>query len=122
MRRPCGCNGRTGKRRSTTLVQLAADGQHTRLSVPSWVTLPGRANSGRCLCVLPGMKPINDGHVAKPGLAVVEVAAADDETAFAVQELLATRWAIAPANRTTHEPGEPGVRLRCYLDIRPVPR
>ncbi|MGA5437303.1 DUF6207 family protein, partial [Streptomyces cellulosae] len=43
------------------------------------------------------MKPINDGHVAKPGLAVVEVAAADDETAFAVQELLATRWAIAPA-------------------------
>ncbi|MEV6613192.1 DUF6207 family protein [Streptomyces sp. NPDC051051] len=24
---------------------------------------------------------------------------------FAVQELLATRWAIAPADRTTHEPG-----------------
>ncbi|MFJ6686310.1 DUF6207 family protein [Streptomyces werraensis] len=63
------------------------------------------------------MKPINDGHVAKPGLAVVEVAA-DDETAFAVQELLATQWAIAPADRTTHEPGEPGVRLRCYLDMR----
>ncbi|OSC47542.1 hypothetical protein B5181_42210 [Streptomyces sp. 4F] len=64
------------------------------------------------------MKPINDGHVAEPGLAVVEVAAADDETAFAVQELLATRWAIAPADRTTHEPGEPGVRLRCFLDLR----
>ncbi|MGA5799368.1 DUF6207 family protein [Streptomyces cellulosae] len=68
------------------------------------------------------MKPINDRHVAEPGLAVVEIATADDETAFAIQELLATRWAIAPANRTTHEPGEPGVRLRCYLDIRPVPR
>ncbi|WP_369161504.1 DUF6207 family protein [Streptomyces sp. R02] len=37
------------------------------------------------------MKPINDGHLAKPGLAAVEVAAADDETAFAVQELLAIR-------------------------------
>ncbi|MEV5922364.1 DUF6207 family protein [Streptomyces pseudogriseolus] len=64
------------------------------------------------------MKPINDGHVAKPGLAVVEVAAADDETAFAVQELLATRCAIAPADRTTHEPG---VRLRCYLDMQQPP-
>ncbi len=103
-------------------MQLAPDSQHTRLSVPGRVTLPGRANPGRCLCVVPGMKPINDRHVAEPGLAVVEIATADDETAFAIQELVATRWAIAPANRTTHEPGEPGVRLRCYLDIRPVPR
>ncbi|MGA5552378.1 DUF6207 family protein [Streptomyces pseudogriseolus] len=55
-------------------------------------------------------------------LGVVEVAAVDDETAFAVQELLATRWAIAPADRTTHEPGEPGVRLRCYLDMRQAAR
>jgi hypothetical protein len=55
-----------------------------------------------------------------PGLAVVEVAAADDETAFAVQELLAARCAIAPADRT-REPGEPGVRLRCYLDLRQEP-
>nr|WP_121751242.1 DUF6207 family protein [Streptomyces sp. E2N166] len=67
------------------------------------------------------MRPINDGHVVGPGLAVVEVAAADDETAFAVQELLATRWALAPADRTTHEPGEPGVRLRCFLDLRQRP-
>jgi hypothetical protein len=64
------------------------------------------------------MRPINEAHVAEPGLAVVEVAAADDETALAVQGLLATRWAIAPADRTTHEPGEPGVRLRCFLDLR----
>jgi hypothetical protein len=64
------------------------------------------------------MRQINDAHVARPGLAVVEVAAADDETAFAVQELLAARWGIAPADRTTREPGEPGVRLRCFLDLR----
>ncbi|WP_078492723.1 DUF6207 family protein [Streptomyces griseorubens] len=64
------------------------------------------------------MKPINDRHVAKPGLAVVEIATADDETAFAIQ---ATRWAIAPADRTTHAPGEPGVRLRCYLDLKQQP-
>lgn len=64
------------------------------------------------------MRQMNDAHVAEPGLAVVEVAAADDETAFAVQELLAARCASAPADRTVREPGEPGVRLRCYLDLR----
>lgn len=64
------------------------------------------------------MKPIREAHVAQPGLAVVDVAACDEQTAFAVQELLAGRWATAPADRTTRVPGEPGVRLRCYLDIR----
>nr|WP_260616964.1 DUF6207 family protein [Streptomyces sp. WAC05458] len=82
------------------------------------MTLPERENFGGHRRVVPGMKPINEAHVAEPGLAVVEVAAADDETAFGVQELLATRWAIAPADRTTHEPGESGVRLRCFLDLR----
>ncbi|MFD5858772.1 DUF6207 family protein [Streptomyces chartreusis] len=64
------------------------------------------------------MGPINETHVARPGLAVVEIAAADDETAFALQEALAARWATATADRTTRSPGEPGVRLRCYLDLR----
>ncbi|MFB6641577.1 DUF6207 family protein [Streptomyces chartreusis] len=64
------------------------------------------------------MGPINETHVAEPGLVVVELATADDETAFALQEQLAARWATAPADRTTREPGEPGVRLRCYLDLR----
>ncbi|MFE2513335.1 DUF6207 family protein [Streptomyces naganishii] len=63
------------------------------------------------------MRQINDAHVAVPGLAVVEVAAADDATAFAVQELLAARFAVAPADRTTREPGEPGVRLRFFLNL-----
>ncbi|WP_331722790.1 DUF6207 family protein (plasmid) [Streptomyces canus] len=30
----------------------------------------------------------------------------------------AKRCAIALADRTTREPGEPGVRLRCLLDLR----
>ncbi|MER6127850.1 DUF6207 family protein [Streptomyces sp. NPDC001795] len=63
------------------------------------------------------MRQINDAHVAEPGLAVVEVAAADDATAFAIQELLAARCAIAPADRTTREPGGPGVRLRFFLNL-----
>jgi hypothetical protein len=67
------------------------------------------------------MRPINEAHVAEPGLAVVEVAAHDDRTALAVQELLAALCGIAPADRTTREPGEPGVRLRCFLDLRQAP-
>ncbi|WP_437105239.1 DUF6207 family protein [Streptomyces sp. enrichment culture] len=67
------------------------------------------------------MRQINEAHVAVPGLAVVEVAAADDETAFAVQELLATRYAIAPADHTMRAPGEPGVRLRFFLDLHQKP-
>jgi Family of unknown function (DUF6207) len=54
--------------------------------------------------------------VARPGLAVVDVASADDATAFAIQEALAALWATAAADRATRDPVEPGVRLRCYLD------
>ncbi|MGY1584884.1 DUF6207 family protein [Streptomyces sp. MN13] len=41
-----------------------------------------------------------------------------NRTAFALQESLAALWATATAERTTREAGEPGVRLRCYLDLR----
>ncbi|MFE7033983.1 DUF6207 family protein [Streptomyces sp. NPDC057621] len=70
---------------------------------------------------MPGMRPMNDAHVAEPGLAVVEIAAADDATALAIQNLQATRWAMAAAERTTREPGDPGVRLRGFLDLRQEP-
>ncbi|WP_229829420.1 DUF6207 family protein [Streptomyces massasporeus] len=58
--------------------------------------------------------------MSEPGLLVVDVAAADDDTALTLQQLLAERWATATATaeRTTRDAGEPGVRLRCYLDLR----
>ena len=68
-----------------------------------------------------GVKPISDAHIAEPGLAVVEVAAADHATALAIQGLLAARCAIVPADRTTRDPGEPGVRLRFFLDLHQQP-
>jgi len=46
-------------------------------------------------------------HVAEPGLLVVEVSAADDETALAFQDAVAARWAAATADRTTNERGQP---------------
>jgi hypothetical protein len=64
------------------------------------------------------MNPINETHVSEPGLLVVDVAAADDATVLAFQQLLAARWATATAEHTTRDPGQPGIRLRCYLDLR----
>jgi hypothetical protein len=53
---------------------------------------------------------------------VVDVAPADEATALAFQQLLADRCATATATamaqRTTRDVGQPGVRLRCYLDLR----
>ncbi|MGW8743642.1 DUF6207 family protein [Streptomyces sp. NPDC055794] len=56
--------------------------------------------------------------MSKPSLIVVDVAAADDETAFAFHAALTARWATTSVERTTREAGQPGVRLRCYLDLR----
>ncbi|WP_030595330.1 DUF6207 family protein [Streptomyces anulatus] len=63
------------------------------------------------------MAPINETHVTRPGLAVIDVAGVDDATVFAIQAVLAARWATAAADRTTRDVGQPGVRLRCYLDL-----
>ncbi|MDG5808619.1 DUF6207 family protein [Streptomyces ossamyceticus] len=62
----------------------------------------------------------SEAHVMQPGLAFVEVSACDEQTALAVQALLAGRWAPGDhvGDRMTSVPGEPGVRLRCYLDVR----
>ncbi|MFI9565701.1 DUF6207 family protein [Streptomyces rishiriensis] len=45
-----------------------------------------------------------------------EPVSASAELSF--QQLLAERWATATAETTTGDAGEPGVRLRCYLDRR----
>ncbi|MFE3738319.1 DUF6207 family protein [Streptomyces sp. NPDC059134] len=52
----------------------------------------------------------------------MDVAATDDVTALAFQQMLAGRWATATAQRTTRDAGQPGVRLPCFLDLsQPVP-
>lgn len=67
------------------------------------------------------MDRFNETHVSEPGLIVVDVATANDDTALAFQRALAGRWVTATANHTTRVPGEPGVRLRCYLDLSQEP-
>ncbi|MFI1168063.1 DUF6207 family protein [Streptomyces sp. NPDC020801] len=67
------------------------------------------------------MEAINQVHVSEPGLVVVDVAAADDQTAFAFQATLAALWATISVERTARGPGQLGVRLRCHLDMRRRP-
>ncbi|MCZ9349313.1 DUF6207 family protein [Streptomyces mutabilis] len=73
-----------------------------------------RAGTG----VVPVVAVTNEVHLSEPGLIVVDIAAANDEAAFAFHSELATRWATTSVERTTHEPGRRGVRLRCCLDMR----
>jgi hypothetical protein len=82
---------------------------------------------------------MQDVHMAKPGLLVVEAAAADEETALAFERVVADRWATAAADQETvlaferavagrwattdaHRrpkmPGQSGVWLRFFLDMR----
>ncbi|MFG3552150.1 DUF6207 family protein [Streptomyces sp. NPDC047725] len=56
--------------------------------------------------------------VGPPSLVVVDVAAADDETAFALHAALAAQGATTSVERTTRDTGQAGVWLRCYLDLR----
>ncbi|MFB7918025.1 DUF6207 family protein [Streptomyces sp. NPDC056061] len=56
-------------------------------------------------------------HVAEPGLVVLDITAADEDTLCAVMDGLQQRWAtsgIAPVRRL---PGEAGVRARVYADV-----
>ncbi|MCX5254984.1 DUF6207 family protein [Streptomyces canus] len=53
------------------------------------------------------MRPIHDTHVEQPGPAAVEVAAADDATAFTVQDLLAANYTITPGDHTVRDPASP---------------
>ncbi|MFH8533218.1 DUF6207 family protein [Streptomyces tendae] len=78
---------------------------------------PGE-NPAEARRVVPIMEAINEMHVSEPGLIVLDVAAADDETAFAFHAALAARWATTSVERTTRDAGQAGVRLRCP---RPTP-
>ncbi|MEU9397605.1 DUF6207 family protein [Streptomyces sp. NPDC048324] len=66
------------------------------------------------------MEPIQQAHLAEPGLLVIDVAGADDATVMAFQDAIAQMWAMATAERTTRDPGQPGVRIRMYSGLRQV--
>ncbi|MFG3517633.1 MULTISPECIES: DUF6207 family protein [Streptomyces] len=64
------------------------------------------------------MEPIRETHLCEPGLLVIDVAGLDDDTVYAFQNTIARTWAASTADRTTRDVGQPGVRLRLYVDMR----
>ncbi|MFF9409834.1 DUF6207 family protein [Streptomyces anandii] len=66
------------------------------------------------------MDPIREAHLSEPGLLVVDVAGCADATVFAFQSAIAQIWGTSTAERTTRDAGQPGVRLRMYIDLRQV--
>jgi hypothetical protein len=63
--------------------------------------LTHQRNPARRQDVVLYMNPINEVHVQEPGLAVVDITAADAATALALQEALAAQWATATVSRAT---------------------
>nr|WSW49884.1 DUF6207 family protein [Streptomyces sp. NBC_01001] len=77
------------------------------------------ANRLASTAVAADMKPIDEKHIAEPGLVVLDITSEDEDTVRAVMATLDERWAtsgIAPVRR---DPGEPGVRSRIYADVEP---
>ncbi|MFE0737410.1 DUF6207 family protein [Streptomyces sp. NPDC058855] len=60
---------------------------------------------------------IDQQHIAEPGLVVLDVTAADEDTVHAVMEALQEQWATSGITSVRRTPGEPGVRGRVYADV-----
>ncbi|WP_331758466.1 DUF6207 family protein [Streptomyces anulatus] len=57
-------------------------------------------------------------HVSEPGLVVLDITAADEETALALMDELQQLWATSGITTIRRDPAQPGVRARVYADIR----
>ncbi|MFF9143921.1 DUF6207 family protein [Streptomyces sp. NPDC014861] len=64
------------------------------------------------------MEAIEPIHLTEPGLVVVDITAADEETLQAAAEQLVRRWTTSGTPKPRRIPGEPGVTVRLYADLR----
>ncbi|MEF3119493.1 DUF6207 family protein [Streptomyces chrestomyceticus] len=67
------------------------------------------------------MEPISEAYLAGPGMAAVDVVADDEQTAAAAARALGFLWWSSGPSRPWRVPGEAGVRVRTYVDIRRAP-
>ncbi|KPI33417.1 hypothetical protein OV450_6614 [Actinobacteria bacterium OV450] len=56
------------------------------------------------------MKPIDEQHIAEPGLVVLDITGGDEDTVRAVMAALEEHWATSGVGPVRRDPGEPGVR------------
>jgi hypothetical protein len=64
---------------------------------------------------------IHDEHLSEPGLAVVDITAADEETATQAAAALGALWRSSGPTAPWHTPGQAGVCVRAYIDLRRAP-
>ncbi|MGW0564415.1 DUF6207 family protein [Streptomyces sp. NPDC003016] len=57
-------------------------------------------------------------HIAEPCLVVLDVTAADQDTARTVMETLQQHWATSGVTPVQRTPGQAGVKARVYADTR----
>ncbi|MGX5397463.1 DUF6207 family protein [Streptomyces anulatus] len=57
-------------------------------------------------------------RVSEPGLVVLDITAADEETALALMDELQQLWATSGITEIRRDPAQPGVRARVHADIR----
>ncbi|MER8199670.1 DUF6207 family protein [Streptomyces microflavus] len=65
-----------------------------------------------------GMKEIGEQHINEPGLVVLDITAADEDTLRLAVAQLEERWATSGPAPVRRVPGRPGVTCRVYADIR----
>ncbi|MEU4729688.1 DUF6207 family protein [Streptomyces sp. NPDC023588] len=75
------------------------------------------ANRSGSTAVAGLMKPIDEQHIAEPGLVVLDITGGDEDTVRAVMAALEERWATSGVGPVRRDPGEPGVRARIYADV-----
>ncbi|MGI5360005.1 DUF6207 family protein [Streptomyces sp. CA-252508] len=61
---------------------------------------------------------IDEQRITEPGLVILDVAAADEDTVHTVMEGSSRRWATSGVTPVWRTPGGPGVRSRVYADVR----
>ncbi|ALC18377.1 DUF6207 family protein [Streptomyces pristinaespiralis] len=64
---------------------------------------------------------IDEQNIAEPGLVVLDITAADEDTVRAVLDGLQQQWVTSGVTPVWRTPGEAGVRARVYADVRRRP-
>ncbi|MET9438780.1 DUF6207 family protein [Streptomyces sp. NPDC006551] len=64
---------------------------------------------------------IDEQHIAEPGLVVLDVTGADEDTVRAVMDALQQQWATSGITPVWRTPGEAGVKARLYANVHRHP-
>ncbi|WP_335938023.1 DUF6207 family protein [Streptomyces sp. PTD5-9] len=60
---------------------------------------------------------IDQQHISEPGLVVLDITAADEDTVRAVMDGLQRQWATSGITPVRRLPGQAEVRARVYADV-----